>query len=65
MDIFAGQGGLNEGFSSLEDHSNKKVFKSSIAAEMDKNAVATLRLRKFFRYSLEENLLSSYIEYIS
>ena len=65
MDIFAGPGGLNEGFSSLEDHSNKKVFKSSIAAEMDKNAVATLRLRKFFRYSLEENLLSSYIEYIS
>ena len=64
VDIFAGPGGLNEGFASLEDDLGRKVFKSNLAAEMDKNAVSTLRLRKFFRNCIDENLHTSYLEYL-
>ena len=44
VDLFAGPGGLGEGFSSLHDK-----FKILVSAEMDPHAHSTLRLRAFYR----------------
>lgn len=49
IDLFAGPGGLGEGFSSLEDR-----FKILVSAEMDQHAHSTLRLRAFFRLLKKE-----------
>lgn len=46
VDLFAGPGGLGEGFSSLDDG---QAFKIIVSAEMESSAHATLRLRSFFR----------------
>jgi DNA (cytosine-5)-methyltransferase 1 len=46
VDLFAGPGGLGEGFSS---HSSGKTFRILISAEMESSAHSTLRLRSFFR----------------
>lgn len=46
VDLFAGPGGLGEGFSKLEDGA---AFKILISAEMETTAHKTLRLRSFFR----------------
>ncbi|WP_445359731.1 DNA cytosine methyltransferase [Microbulbifer sp. EKSA005] len=47
IDLFAGPGGLGEGFSQLED--NKIRFKIALSIEMDKAAHSTLNLRAFYR----------------
>jgi DNA (cytosine-5)-methyltransferase 1 len=46
VDLFAGPGGLGEGFSSLESGS---AFKILVSAEMEASAHQTLRLRAFYR----------------
>jgi len=46
VDLFAGPGGLGEGFSSID---NGKAFKIIISAEMEASAHETLRLRSFYR----------------
>lgn len=48
IDIFAGPGGLGEGFSSRLDN-KKRTFDIKLSIEMDKNAHKTLQLRSFFR----------------
>jgi DNA (cytosine-5)-methyltransferase 1 len=48
VDIFAGPGGLGEGFSALRWR-REKVFKIVLSIEKDKAARETLRLRSFFR----------------
>src|SRR5690554_50835 len=52
IDLFAGPGGLGEGFSSLN---NNQCFKIIVSAEKDVSAHKTLRLRAFFRILLREN----------
>jgi DNA (cytosine-5)-methyltransferase 1 len=47
VDIFAGPGGLAEGFSSLRDASGQRVFDISLSVEKEESAFATLRLRAF------------------
>lgn len=49
IDIFAGPGGLGEGFSSFLKPSGKRVFKIALSIEKDKYAHQTLTLRSFFR----------------
>lgn len=49
IDLFAGPGGLGEGFSSLTDKSGNRLFKIKLSIEKDKYAHQTLRLRSFFR----------------
>lgn len=50
IDIFAGPGGLGEGFSAFEHPVAKaKVFKIALSIEMDNYAHQTLTLRSFFR----------------
>ena len=46
VDLFAGPGGLGEGFSSLNDG---KAFEIRVSAEKDPIARETLRLRSFYR----------------
>ncbi|HSY35618.1 MAG TPA: DNA (cytosine-5-)-methyltransferase [Acidobacteriaceae bacterium] len=49
IDIFAGPGGLGEGFSSLLDRNQDPVFKIRLSIEKEENAHRTLTLRAFFR----------------
>lgn len=46
VDLFAGPGGLGEGFSSI---GNGDVFKILVSAEMEASAHKTLKLRSFYR----------------
>ena len=46
IDLFAGPGGLGEGFSSFNEG---KTFKILVSAEMEDSAFETLRLRAFYR----------------
>jgi len=50
VDLFAGPGGLGEGFSRVEDGAGRKVFKTVISIEKDPHARQTLRLRAFYRH---------------
>jgi DNA (cytosine-5)-methyltransferase 1 len=49
IDIFAGPGGLGEGFSSWTDSRGRKRFELVASFEKDEHAHATLRLRAFRR----------------
>lgn len=49
IDVFAGPGGLGEGFSSVFDKRNNRIFEIKLSIEKDSNAHKTLRLRSFFR----------------
>ncbi len=49
IDIFAGPGGLNEGFSSFLNRQGSNGFSVIASFEMDKAACRTLRLRSTFR----------------
>ncbi len=50
VDLFAGPGGLGEGFSRVDDSEGKKVFKTVISIEKDPHARQTLRLRAYYRH---------------
>ncbi|MBU2343542.1 MAG: DNA cytosine methyltransferase, partial [Gammaproteobacteria bacterium] len=62
VDLFAGPGGLGEGFSALNDG---KSFHIVVSAEKDPVAHLTLRLRAFYRLLRSERpeLLSDYYSY--
>lgn len=49
IDVFAGPGGLGEGFSTFETGAGIRPFQIAVSAEMERSAHATLRLRAFFR----------------
>lgn len=49
IDIFAGPGGLGEGFSRLRDKGGNPVFDVRLSVEMEEYAHQTLLLRSFFR----------------
>jgi len=49
VDIFAGPGGLSEGFAATTDSHGKPVFDVRLSIEKDEHAHETLRLRTFFR----------------
>lgn len=54
VDLFAGPGGLGEGFSSYTDGSGTR-FKIKVSAEMNPAARSTLRLRAFYRLLKQEH----------
>lgn len=54
VDVFAGPGGLNEGFSSLRDESGRPVFETVASFEMDETACKTLTLRAALRQAERE-----------
>ncbi|MCF7804021.1 MAG: DNA cytosine methyltransferase [Candidatus Marinimicrobia bacterium] len=49
IDIFAGPGGLGEGFSSVMNEEGERFFNTVLSIEMDEYAHETLELRSFFR----------------
>lgn len=49
VDLFAGPGGLAEGFSSIRDPNGRRVFEIALSVEKEASAFATLRLRSFYR----------------
>lgn len=66
IDLFAGPGGLGEGFSSLKDPAGNPVFQICMSVEMEKNAHDTLRLRSFVRKIMKSDgqLPKSYLNYL-
>lgn len=68
IDIFAGPGGLGEGFSSFESSSgsSRYPFELAVSAEMEKSAHSTLRLRAFYRLltRMEGRVPSEYFAYL-
>lgn len=68
VDIFAGPGGLNEGFSNvLHPVTNKPVFKTAISIEMETSAVKTLTLRATYRHlkNSEAGLPQAYLDFLA
>jgi DNA (cytosine-5)-methyltransferase 1 len=67
VDIFAGPGGLGEGFSAFRPGARTAVrpFKIEISAEMEVNAAKTLRLRAFVRQFSGGRIPNSYYEYVA
>jgi DNA (cytosine-5)-methyltransferase 1 len=66
IDLFAGPGGLGEGFGSLR-HPKKPhhyAFKTTLSIEKDFFAHRTLQLRHFYRTFLPDAVPSEYYEYI-
>ena len=49
IDLFAGPGGLAEGFSSLINENNERQFEVKLSIEKDSHAYQTLLLRSFLR----------------
>lgn len=64
IDLFAGPGGLGEGFSSLRDTSGNPIFQTILSIEKDETAHKTLRLRSFFRKILRANNDTIPVEYL-
>lgn len=64
IDLFAGPGGLGEGFSSLRDHKNESVFKIALSIEKDPIAHKTLMLRAVFRQLRGTKHIQHYYSYI-
>ena len=63
VDIFAGPGGLGEGFASLV-HSGYHPFKVKLSIEKDYYAHKTLELRSFFRQFPPDEVPHSYYNYL-
>lgn len=64
VDIFAGPGGLGEGFSSIADAASKPVFDLKVSLEKDTVAHSTLKLRAAFRLLRETGNLDPYYEFV-
>ncbi len=64
VDVFAGAGGLGEGFSAYVPQSGKSApFHVALSAEMDGHAVETLRTRAFFHQFAAGDVPKSYYDY--
>lgn len=64
IDLFAGPGGLGEGFSSLIQEGDR-VFKIKLSIEKDEHAHQTLELRAFFREFQVGEAPDDYYEYLA
>jgi len=64
IDIFAGPGGLGEGFTAFRASAGTMPFKIKLSIEMDEYAHRTLLLRSFFRQFDPGSVPSAYYEYL-
>lgn len=62
IDIFAGPGGIGEGFSALETKDGERAFNIQLSIEKDPVAHQTLRLRSFFREFNRQEVPSDYYD---
>jgi DNA (cytosine-5)-methyltransferase 1 len=63
IDIFAGPGGLGEGFTAFEEN-GKKPFRLCLSIEKDIAAHSTLLLRSFFRQFKNDKIPEDYWDYL-
>ena len=64
VDVFAGPGGLGEGFSSLADERGQRAFRLALSVEKEAVACQTLRLRAVRRQLAEAGELDTYYEFL-
>jgi DNA (cytosine-5)-methyltransferase 1 len=64
VDLFAGPGGLGEGFSSLKHDNGEPRFKIALSVEMNDWAHRTLELRSFFRQFGSDEVPEAYYRYL-
>ena len=64
IDLFAGPGGLGEGFTSIVDDNKNRLFRIKLSIEKDEFAHQTLELRSFFRQFPVGEAPEEYYEYI-
>lgn len=64
IDLFAGPGGLGEGFSSLSDARGDAAFRIALSVEKEQVACRTLRLRAIRRYLSDAGELDSYFDFL-
>lgn len=67
VDLFAGPGGLGEGFTSMicPSVSDQYAFRTAISIEKEEYAHATLKLRHFYREFLPEKVPDEYYYYLA
>lgn len=65
IDLFAGPGGLGEGFASLKNRTGEPCFEIGLSIEKDKIAHRTLTLRAVFRMLQGTKDIQHYYRYIS
>jgi DNA (cytosine-5)-methyltransferase 1 len=63
IDVFAGPGGLGEGFSAARFH-GQRAFRIALSIEKDPDAHATLMLRSFFRQFAGRRVPEAYYEHL-
>jgi DNA (cytosine-5)-methyltransferase 1 len=63
IDIFAGPGGLGEGFSALKSTDESPIFKIKLSIEKDEFAHRTLELRAFYR-QFSKDVPPEYYQYL-
>lgn len=64
IDIFAGPGGLGEGFSAFQVQGDETTFKIKLSIEMDEFAHKTLELRAFYRQFSPTDIPVDYYQYL-
>ena len=64
IDLFAGPGGLAEGFSSLVNSKNERFFNVKLSIEKDADAHKTLKLRSFLRQFPLNELPNEYYDFL-
>lgn len=60
IDVFAGPGGLGEGFSALKDELGRRAFRLALSVEKDAVACSTLKLRAIRRQLADAGELDCY-----
>ncbi|HUS08862.1 MAG TPA: DNA (cytosine-5-)-methyltransferase [Pyrinomonadaceae bacterium] len=65
IDLFAGPGGLGEGFTAFRTPDNKRAFKIKLSIEKDEFAHHTLQLRAFFRQFDPGDAPLQYYDYLA
>lgn len=64
IDLFAGPGGLGEGFSAFSSTGGDPVFRIALSIEKDPNAHETLKLRSFFRQFSRKSVPGEYYDHL-
>lgn len=64
IDLFAGPGGLGEGFTSVVDKKGNRIFKIALSIERDEFAHRTLTLRSFLRQFPFKKLPNEYYKFL-
>lgn len=65
VDLFAGPGGLGEGFSSAQGDDGAARFRCAISIERDAGSHSTLLLRHFYKSFGEEQVPDDYYDFLS